>query len=460
MATAEQERFEVAKQNGRLDIRSTDLTREIGVTGLRHRFGRIQEEFLDQLKGRDRAEIIEQMLWNDPVIGGIDKAIRNLLKQPDWRVVPATEDDRREEEKADFIASTMEDMSHSWATTLEEILSFLPFGWHWSEIVLKRRNGFNRRPGLSSRFTDGRLGIRKLATRAQDTLDRWEFDSEGGVQAMVQRDPNSFNTFRIPIQKSLLFRTRVHRGDPEGLPMLRSAFRGWSIKKELEEIEAIGVERDIVGIPMFKAPMEWFDTDERSSAQANALEVLEDAAKNMRVDEQAALGIPSVPDEQGGSLIDFELLRTPGQKMFDTSKIITRWDIRIALSMLADFVLLGQTGIGSFALAQSKSHLFKMALESHLDTVAEVLNRHLVPRLLRINGFDTSELPRLEHDPVEVADLAELGLFLQRIGQTGALDVDDPLMRRLRELADLPVPDDEMEPGMDQGQQAPEGDDG
>lgn len=438
------------KQNGAggstPDLRSVDFRRELGVSGLKHRFGRIQEEWLDQLKGKDRAEVVQQMLRNDALIGGVDKAIRNLLLTPDWHVDPADPNHRREVEKAEFIDSNLRDMSHGWKATLEEILSFLPHGWSWVEIVLKRRRGDHRRPGLRSRFDDGRLGIRKLALRAQDTLERWVFDSEGGVQALVQRDPNTFDEHTIPIQKSLLFRTRIHAGSPAGLSILRSAFKGWMIKKEIEEIEAIGVERDIVGVPKFTAPMEWFDKDERTSSQATALGVLEDAAKNLRIDEQMAIGIPKVPDGDGGSLIDFELLNTPGQKMFDTSRIITRWDMRIAMSMLADFVLLGQTGVGSFALAESKTEMFKMALEAHLDSVAEVMNRHLVPRLLRLNGMDTDRLPELRHDEVSVPDLKELGLFLQRLGRTGALDVDEQLKDRLRELAGLPETQSDAEP--------------
>ena len=62
--------------------------------------------------------------------------------------------------------------------------------------------------------SDGLVGWRKLALRSQDSLVEWKWDPKGGLQAMVQ----SVNgrPIEVPIQKALLFRTTVARGNPEG----------------------------------------------------------------------------------------------------------------------------------------------------------------------------------------------------------------------------------------------------
>src|SRR5437016_1603691 len=60
----------------------------------------------------------------------------------------------------------------------------------------------------------------------------------------------------IPIEKSLLFRTTSARGNPEGRSALRGAFTSWYYLKRIREYEAIGIERDLAGMPTFGVPLE------------------------------------------------------------------------------------------------------------------------------------------------------------------------------------------------------------
>jgi hypothetical protein len=52
---------------------------------------------------------------------------------------------------------------------------------------------------------------------------------------MVQMAPPRYQTTVIPIEKSLLFRTSIAKGNPEGVSLLRTAYRSWYFKKRLEE---------------------------------------------------------------------------------------------------------------------------------------------------------------------------------------------------------------------------------
>src|SRR3990167_5649507 len=99
-----------------------------------------------------------------------------------------------------------------------------------------------------SRYSDGRIGIRKLGFRGQETLLRWEFDDHGGVQGMIQQAPPGFKLVEIPIAKSLLVRVSSEKNNPEGISLLRNAYRPYYIKTNIEEIEVIGAERDMTGV--------------------------------------------------------------------------------------------------------------------------------------------------------------------------------------------------------------------
>jgi hypothetical protein len=101
-----------------------------------------------------------------------------------------------------------------------------------------------------SKYTDGKIGWRKMPIRSQETLQRWVFDESGGNMGMVQLAPPKYETTFLPIEKCLLFRSTTIKNNPEGRSFLRNAYRPWFYKKRLEEIEGIGIERDLAGLPV------------------------------------------------------------------------------------------------------------------------------------------------------------------------------------------------------------------
>jgi hypothetical protein len=161
-------------------------------------------------------------------IRGFLFAVTMLLRNLTWRVEAGGESPA-DLEAQEFIESCMEDMSHTWADFICEVLSMLPFGWAYHEIVYKRRAG--DQGDAKSKFTDGKIGWRKLPIRGQSTLLKWDVDDAGGLQAMVQQDPMSSRALTVPIEKALLFRTQSFKNSPEGLSVLRGAYRPWYISR-------------------------------------------------------------------------------------------------------------------------------------------------------------------------------------------------------------------------------------
>ena len=74
-----------------------------------------------------------------------------------------------------------------------------------------------------------------------------------------------------------------------------------------------------------------------------------------------------------------ELLASSGKRQFDTNAVVERYDSRIAMSTMSDFLLLGHQQVGSFALSSDKTHLFSMALGTYLDIICEVFNNQESP---------------------------------------------------------------------------------
>jgi len=419
-----------------------DLMGEAGVSGLQVSGGLPSDQPMRQLKGTLAVKVWTEMSRYDPVVGAGLFAIEMLARQVPWRV-EAGGDGPQAAEQVEFVEGCMEDMSHSWTDMLGEILTFLVYGWEWSELVYKKRAGpVKDSPGSSSKYTDGRIGWRKITGRSQETRDHFVFDDSNGVTAMVQRDPNRGLVYTIPIEKSLLFRTTAAKGNPEGRSLLERAFTSWYMKKRIQDIEAISIERG-PGLPVMWVPPQ-ITASSASSDDRARYETFLLTATRIRNDEMKGLVMPLAYDALGNKLYDFELKSATGEQRVDTDPVVKRYDQRIAATLLADFILLG-TDSGNRALSTDKSELFTIAMNSVLDEVAETFNRHAIPRLMALNGWGTEECPTLAHGGVERVDLDVLGTFIERLSRAGApLFPDDVLEDHLREAARLPaVPEGE-----------------
>lgn len=403
---------------------------ELGTVGLNRWGGYVFDEFLPVLRGTRGMKIYKEMSSNDPTIGAMLYAAKQLIRRVTWRVV-AVSSSNADKEAADFLRSCMDDMSHPWSDFITEVLSMIPYGWSLHEIVYKIRRGQSRDPRYRSKYNDGRIGWRKLPRRAQDTLQEWVFGDDGGVSAMVQSAPPDYKQVIIPLEKALLFRTEPNLDNPEGRSLLRNAYRPWYFKKRIEEIEGIGIERDLAGLPVLTPPEDidlWNDADEEAKKLRTQAENL---VTNIRRDQSEGVVLPAG--------WDLKLLNTGSRRQFDTNAIINRYDQRIAITVLADLVMLGADKVGSFALADVKKSMFVAGLEALLDSVTEVFNKYAVPRLFQLNAFPgITDYPKIEHGEVESMSLSDLALFINAL--TGAqISLTDPATQNyLREVASMP----------------------
>lgn len=412
-----------------------DLT-ELGTSGLRRSGGFIHEEFLTQLRGKRGLLTYREMADNDPVIGSILYAIEKVVLRLDWRVDPY-DDSEAAKELAEFIDTCLEDMSDSFDQTLASILSMLVYGFSFHEIVYKIRGGDNKDPQKNSKYSDGKIGWRKWGIRSQETLNNWLMDETGGIQGFRQMDPTGGGFRDIPIEKGLLFRTTVNKNNPEGRSLLRNSFRPWYYKRRIEEIEAIGIERDLAGLPVAKVPPEYLSSG-KTAAQQTVLDTITNIVQNIKRNEQEGVVFPLMFDENGNEMFKLELLSSGGTRQFDTDKVITRYDQRIAMSVLTDFILLGHERVGSFSLGSQKMDLWTMSIDAIAKSIAEVINQYAIPRLMKLNSFNTELTPYVTYGQVSSVDLGELADYVQKLTAAGVLMPDEKLEAYLREQASLP----------------------
>lgn len=420
---------------------------EVGSSGLHQYGGEIRNDFLRQLQGKQQYANYREMADNDPVVGAMLHSIEMMIRSVEWTIEPSDAEDQRAIDEAEFVSSCMGDMSNSWVDTLASIMGFLVYGFSYHEIVYKRRQGYTNDPRSRSKFSDGRIGWRKLPVRSQETIERWELDKAGGIKGGYQNDPNSQNNKGVvflPIEKCLLFRTTTKMNNPQGRSILRNAFTSWYYKRRIQEIEAIGIERDLAGLPVALVPPQML-SDAATTGERAALDAIKQIVRNIKRDEQEGVVFPLAYDpETGNKAFDLTLLSTGGRRQFDTDAIIARYDQRIAMTVLADFLLLGHEKVGSQALSVSKVELFIRSLDAYLSEIAEVFNQHAIPRLMRLNGVSEELSPHLSFTTPKSVDLGQVGAFITSMAQAGApLFPDETLEGHLRSLAGLPTGDAE-----------------
>lgn len=405
---------------------------EIGRIGQNRYGGMIFEEFLPELRGRRGVEVYREMENNDDVVGAILFAMEMLVRQVDWTVDPAG-DSAKDKEAAEFVQSCMNDMQMTWIDTISEILSFLTYGWSYHEIVYKRRMGNTRDPRTRSKYTDGLIGWMKLPLRAQETLYQWEYDENDNLLGMTQMPPPTFGTYTIPINKALHFRTRSRKDNPEGRSILRNAYRPWFFKRRIQEIEGIGIERDLAGLPVIYAPPNLDIWDENNPDTANIRIGLETMVRNIRRDSMEGVVLPD-----GYKL---ELLSSGGTRQFDTNAIINRYDTRIAMTVLADFIFLGHEKSGSWSLSSNKTDMFALACGAFLDIICETFNSQGIPALIDMNGqhFEgITDYPKMNHGDIEDVDIQQFAAYIKDMAGIGLLIPDDGLEDYIRQVGHLP----------------------
>ena len=360
---------------------------ELGVVGAPEFNGRLAERYSSKLQGARGIALMAEVLRREPSAYSLHRAGLLTAKRSTWRVQPYS-DKPADRQAAEYLESCMDDMSDTWWRAIQFALSSGAFGFADLNIVLKRRLG-GAPPGKlpTSLYNDGLVGIRKLSPRRQETVDRWEFDENGGPSAMIQVHPNTGREIPIPIDNLIHFIDGDDRGGWEGLGWLEPGYNIAHMIWNLEVFAGVGWQRSLVGLPVFTY------MDAPSPATRSTMETM---LKGLVVNAQQYLTLP-------GYLGEFKLVtveNTNAKSILDHISQL-RWEM--LMLMLGTYLRLGSTVSGSRSLAFPLIEMFKTGVNGQLDLIAETLNRHLVPKLFKANGSSFANLeqfPKFDHSTV------------------------------------------------------------
>lgn len=393
---------------------------EIGKSGTYIFSGFISgEEYNLDLIGKHGLEVYDTMRRSDPTVHAALIVVKNPIIGAKWDVEPASSDPV-DVEIANYIKRELFNRKISFPDTIREGLTALDFGHSVMEKVLEITE-FDGKP---------RIGLKKLASRKQRSILKWE-TTDTKQPGITQITPQG-GIINIPREKLVYIINEREGENYEGISLLRFAYKPWKIKDALEIMNAIALERMAIGIPVVSKGDNGGTTDE------GELRNLRDALRNIRANEEAYLEIPAS--------VTIGMLDMKAQSTKDVMPTIEHQDKQITLSVLAQFLMLGQTGgSGSRAVSADHSALFVKSLEAVARTIQQPLQEDVVNYLVDLNYSNLQNgYPKLTFSELSDDDVSLLSNGVAALMTAGALTADANVENRLRTVLDLPEMSDDM----------------
>ena len=382
---------------------------EIGASGTTNFQGIIDtDEYVTNLRGSTLYTTIDKMRWSDASVQAALLMCELPIRSAEWDIEPASEE-AQDVEIAEFVKDNLfNSLTVPWEDTLRQILLMHPYGCMVFEVVYKLNE-------------DGKIGWRKWAPRLPKTIEKWNVDKNGELEEIEQRTfkDNSFETIKIPVEKLMVFVYRREGDNYLGTSILRQAYKHWFFRDKYYKIDAVATERLGIGIPVVTLP-EGFTDDDYNDA--------ENLGKNLRGHEKAY-----VIKKIGW---DIEMMDLKASSTKGVQEMLEHHTREILKSVLAQFIDLGSSSSGSYALAKDQSKIFLSALDSSAKAIEDIVNEE-IKKLVDYN-WTVKEYPKLTHSDLGIKDISELAESIQSLTFSGMLTSDPQTEDYLRKVLKLP----------------------
>lgn len=335
------------------------------------------EETTPELRWPRSVEVYDQMRRQDAQVTSVLRAVTLPVRRTGWRIDPAGARDEVVELVATDLGLPITGQPEtlprrtrdrfSWASHLQMALLMIVHGHAFFEQVYRIDGGLAR--------------LRKLALRPARTLSAINVAQDGGLESIEQYAPVSSRavSLKIPVSRLVAYVHDREGGNWLGTSLLRPAFKHWLIKDRLLRVQAQTIDRNGMGVPLYKGAENEQNLDKGS-----------ELAKAWRSGENSGAAVP-----HGADL----LLRGVEGDLPDAEPAIRYHDEQIARAVLAHFLNLG-TETGSWALGSTFADFFTFSLQTLAEQVADITNAHVVEDLVDVNWGPNEPAPKLVFDEI------------------------------------------------------------
>ena len=369
-------------------------------------------EHLAELQGRAGSIRYQTMAKGDDIIGMILRVHKNPIRSASWNIPYPSDATDQEKIVIDIIKNKLFGKSNTeYDTFLGQILSMLEYGYSLFEqyYEMKKINGnVYLLPVIEQR----------MQTSIEDIFPQ---------KQLIRQITIDNGTREIPFKNLVFFILNQQGEDMRGEALIRNAYASYKRKKVYQQWLGTGVQRSVSGIPSMEVPK----GTQLNSPEYVAAEVL---LKNICQHENAYM-----ITQEGYKF-------TYNESKFDADpvqKAIDSCNTGMALSVLAQFVMLGQNGnTGAFALSRDQSDFFLDGLQYIINLISGTINSKIISPFIKINFGDTIDESRIRLIGMNLNKKAgqELATVLSSLQTSGFIKptIDDEIqLRNNLEMPDL-----------------------
>ena len=308
-----------------------------GVSGTKIASGVIFEDHIDNLNGKEGAEIYDEMRRSDDTCGAIYKAFINPVISANIDFEPGIAGDKESEEMAEFSRwAWFKNMSRAFKDYLWEFLSIIVYG----KYVANPHTVVKEHPDRGPQWI-----YQDMGWISPKTIEKWILDknNQGVLKAIEQISTPGDENFNGPIDAKSLTIAAINRegNNFDGVSIFRQAYGNYYEKKLYRKIRMAAVSRSGLGFPIVFYPPEWKEGTDQYTALINM-------AKNITSHKNGYMILPEGVRIEWGEI---------PAKLDEIDKTIKSLNLGMTQSTLTDFIMLGPDG-GAYALAKDKTDFF------------------------------------------------------------------------------------------------------
>lgn len=418
-------------------------TTPIGSSGTAIFGGYIEsEEKSSDLRGTNRYRTYAELLANISIVGSGVRNFLNLVAKAKWAFKPGPGDkDGMYAELAERVLTS--DPATSFSRIVRSMAMYRFYGFSIMEWTAKRHE------------QDGSITLGRVDVRPQKTIERWETGEHGELNGVYQLVPNTGKEVFLPRHRLVYCVDDTLTDSPEGMGLLRHVVRSSRQLERLEQLEGIGFDGDLRGVPLARGPFaalrkkvrdKEMTEGDRFMLEKPLRDFMRNHIRNVRtgmlLDSSVYTSADDAQQPSGTPVWDLEILKGSSTSLEELDVAITRKCRDIARVLGAEQLMLGDGRTGSFALSKDKTANLYLAVDGTLMELADVAASDLLLPMWLVNGWPIEAMPIISNEALRVQDIGELAAALRDMASAGAvLSPDDPVVQEMMALMGLPVKD-------------------
>lgn len=393
-------------------------------------------------RGETNAKLVGLPLWltisdaitNSIVVAAAARYFLNLIAGTEWEVEPA--DDPNGERAADLVRDGLleADMVKPWSAVVRKAALYKFYGFSMHEWTVRKRD-------------DGTIVFADVAHRPQYTVLWWDKVDEKAPLLGVVQQSRWGHRYYLPRNRLLYCVDDTLTDSPDGIGLIRHVIPRLERLNRYEQLEGIGFETDLRGIPVGRAPLaklrQVAGPDGKGYGEGwvkDQIAGIKDFCENHVRTSDLSLVIDSTPyhDKEGHpSAVPqwaVDLIKGDNGPLEEIAAAINRVNLEIARVIGAEFMMMGGTSTGSRAMHEDKTDQFGNLIQSTLGELAGFARNDLARTLVALNGMDADKAtPKLLPGSVATESVVSVAQALQYLAQAGApLRPDDPAVDQIR----------------------------